>query len=116
MIPGNFLSEIADKIQPVDIQSQAKMVAAATDDNPILIVAHGSVEITLATGEKRVLKKGEVYGDIFSEGPITPVQQTLALERTVIFKLNLSDFYFVMANHYEMVQGFLKNRITTTTA
>ncbi len=115
LIPGNFLSELADKIQPVDIQSGAKMIAANTDDNPILIVAHGSVDVTLASGEKLTLKKGDVYGDIFSDGPITPVDETVARERTVVFKLNLSDFYFVMANHYEMVQGFLKNRIKTTT-
>jgi AAA family ATP:ADP antiporter len=27
----------------------------------------------------------------------------------VIFRINLMDFYFIMANHHELVQGLIKN-------
>jgi hypothetical protein len=27
----------------------------------------------------------------------------------VIFRINLVDFYFVMANHHDLVQGLIKN-------
>jgi hypothetical protein len=113
-IPGNFLTELADKIQPMDVRPNELMPVSATDDNPILIVAHGMVEITLPNGEKQTLQRGDVYGDIFSETTGSPVLQTRALQRSVIFKINLADFYIVMANHYEMVQAFLNNRTPAT--
>jgi hypothetical protein len=33
----------------------------------------------------------------------------VALERSILFKINVLDFYFVMANHHELVQGLIKN-------
>jgi len=32
-----------------------------------------------------------------------------AIERTVILKINLIDFYFVLANHHELAQGLIHN-------
>ena len=32
-----------------------------------------------------------------------------ASERSVVFKINLMDFYFVLANHHELVQGLIRN-------
>lgn len=55
------------------------------------------------------LKTGSVYGDLFKDGLVSPVREIEATERAVVFKINLMDFYFVMANHHELVQGLLKN-------
>lgn len=116
-IPGNFLTELADRVQALDIRPGEPLPAQATEDNPILIVAHGQAELTLANGERRTLHRGDVHGDIFSEVTGSPIQQARASKRCVVFKINMADFYIVMANHYEMVQIFLKNRtpITQTT-
>jgi ATP:ADP antiporter, AAA family len=55
------------------------------------------------------LKRGNVYGELFQDGP-APVANTLeASERSVVFRINLIDFYFVMANHHDLVQGLIKN-------
>jgi hypothetical protein len=37
----------------------------------------------------------------------------MAIERTILFKIDLLDFYFVMANHHELVQGLIKNMTET---
>jgi hypothetical protein len=34
-----------------------------------------------------------------------------AMERSVIFKISLVDFYFVLANHHELAQGLIHNII-----
>jgi len=55
------------------------------------------------------LKRGSVYGDLFQEGPPIKANTMEARERSVVFKINLMDFYFIMANHHELVQGLIKN-------
>jgi AAA family ATP:ADP antiporter len=55
------------------------------------------------------LKKGSVYGELFQNGLILPANYVMAGERTILFKIDLLDFYFVMANHHELVQGLIKN-------
>ena len=56
-----------------------------------------------------MLKKGSLYGDLFQQGPALLANELVATERTVLLKINLLDFYFVMANHHELVQGLIKN-------
>ena len=55
------------------------------------------------------LKKGDVYGELFQDGTVSKITTLTATERSVVFKINLMDFYFVMANHHELVQGLIKN-------
>ncbi len=109
-ILGNSICDLADKIMPIDLKARERIVFGKSDeDGPILIVAIG--EIVLRTGNEEVatLKKGSVYGDLFQEGTPPKVTEAVATERSVVFQINLPDFYFVLANHYDLVQGLIKN-------
>jgi AAA family ATP:ADP antiporter len=106
-IAGNLLSALADKITPLDINVRDRV--NFPDENPILIVAHGQVTMKNDNEEIGTLKKGDVIGDLFQEGPPTKVTGLTAAERSVVFKITLHDFYFVMANHHELAQGLIKN-------
>jgi len=106
-IAGNLLSALADKITPLDINVRDRVTFP--DENPILIVAHGSVILKNENEEIGTLKKGDVIGDLFQEGPPVKVTGLTAAERSVVFKITLHDFYFVMANHHELAQGLIKN-------
>src|SRR5258706_7480308 len=109
-ILGNSICDLADKIMPIDLQPRERMVFGKSDEGgPILIVAIG--EIVLKNGNEVVatLKKGSVYGDLFQEGTPPKVTEAVATERSVVFQINLPDFYFVLANHYDLVQGLIKN-------
>lgn len=109
-IHGSLICDLADKITPVELMRGEKMQLLTPEDNGIiLIVAHG--EVTLMDHERALhhLAKGTVYGELFHHGPALPANNVVATERTVIFKINLLDFYFVMANHHELVQGLIKN-------
>jgi ATP:ADP antiporter, AAA family len=109
-IPGNSISDLADKIIPLDLKAHDRLVFGQGDNNtPILIVAIG--ELTLRNGSALVttLRKGDVFGDIFQEGAVPEVTEAEASERSVIFRINLPDFYFVLANHHELLQGLITN-------
>lgn len=106
-ISGNVLSALVDKIMPLDLNAREK--ATMNDENPILIVAHGSIKLRQNGEEIGTMSKGDVVGDLFQEGPPTHITEIVATERSVVFKISLYDFYFVMANHYELVQGLIKN-------
>ena len=109
-IPGNSICDLADKILPMDLKARERIVFTKSDESgPILIVATG--EIVLKNGNEEVvtLKKGSVYGDLFQEGIPPKVTEAVASERSVVFQINLHDFYFVLANHYDLVQGLIKN-------
>ncbi|HMJ67991.1 MAG TPA: hypothetical protein VK508_03815 [Cyclobacteriaceae bacterium] len=106
-IAGNLLSALADKIAPMDINVRDKVTFP--DENPILIVAHGQVTMKNDNEEIGTLKKGDIVGDLFQEGPPIRITGLSATERSVVFKITLHDFYFVMANHHELAQGLIKN-------
>jgi AAA family ATP:ADP antiporter len=108
-IPGNLLSDLTDKINPIDLHTKDKVMFSPTEDTPILIIAHG--EVVLKNGEEEIarLKKGAVFGDLFQEGPVPNITSAHAIERSIIFKISLHDFYFVLAKHHDLVQGIIRN-------
>ena len=109
-IHGSLLSDLADKISPVDLGARDKLVLnSAQEGSPILIMAQGEVKVTCESGEVITLKKGDVFGDLFQEGATPKVTEMVAVERSIIFKISLVDFYFVLANHHELVQGLINN-------
>jgi hypothetical protein len=109
-INGVLLSDLFDKISPLDMAPHEKIAIDAKDLNsPIFIVAHGSVSLKDEGKTLAQLNKGNVYGDIFQNGPAQLVTMVEAHERSIVFKINLADFYFVMANHHELVEGLIKN-------
>ncbi|HYG17884.1 MAG TPA: hypothetical protein VD816_03105, partial [Ohtaekwangia sp.] len=110
-IHGSLLSDLADKVTPFDLEFGERINLSADDElnTPVFIVAHGEVrfenkDLTIAT-----LGRGKVYGELFQDGAVPKVTRLTATQRAVIFKINLMDFYFVMANHHELVQGLIKN-------
>jgi len=107
-IQGKVLSDLADKILPVTLKPNERL-AITEEEMPILIMAHG--EAVLKNGETEVMemKPGSVFGDLFQEGPTPTITEVLARERTVIFKISLVDFYFVLASHHELAQGLIHN-------
>lgn len=109
-IPGSILSDLADKIIPVDLRAQDKIVFNNPDENrPILICAVGQVRLKEGGNDAGTMKKGDVFGDLFQEGPSKKITEVEATERSVVFRINLADFYFVMAKHHELVQGLVRN-------
>lgn len=109
-IHGSLICDLADKITPVEIRTGEKMKLPVNDENKvILIVAHGEIKLLDGDQTIQVLKKGGVYGELFQEGPPRQATHVMATERTIVFRISQLDFYFVMANHHELVQGFIKN-------
>jgi ATP:ADP antiporter, AAA family len=115
-INGLMVCDLADKIVPLDFHPGERIKLNAEDHNtPVLIVAHGEVKLYGEHGNVvSTLRAGDVYGELFNNGPVSRLSLIEAAERSVVFKINLMDFYFVLANHHELVQGLIKN--TTVSA
>jgi AAA family ATP:ADP antiporter len=109
-IHGSLICDLADKITPVELAAGERIDLPAQEDSRlILIVAHGEVGLMENDHRVSLMKKGSVYGDLFQHGPARSATTMNAIERTILFKIKLLDFYFVMANHHELVQGLIKN-------
>ena len=109
-IHGSLICDLADKITPVELMLGEKIKLPTQEDSRvILIVAHGEVKLMDDDRILTVIKKGAVYGELFQNGPAISANNLIATERTILFKINVLDFYFVMANHHELVQGLIKN-------
>lgn len=109
-IHGTLLSDLGDKIIPYELTIGEKLRFSTDDINsPIFIVAHGEVKLKNDDSILATLRKGQVYGDLFQDGPAPAANTLEASERAVLFRINLVDFYFVMANHHDLVQGLIKN-------
>ncbi len=109
-IGGNLLTDLAEKVSPVTLKPGDKHDFSPEEENsPVFIVAHGSVNLKRDEKVLRTLKKGAVYGDLFLDRGEVKGNQLEAEERAVVFRINLIDFYFVMASHHDMVQDLIKN-------
>lgn len=108
-ISGNLISELADKVIPVEMKPREKVTFDLNENAPILILAHGEVKLKNGDHEVALLKPGDTFGDLFQEGPSQQISEMEATQRSVVFKINLPDFYFAMANHHDLVQGLIKN-------
>jgi hypothetical protein len=109
-INGNFICDLADKIIPLDLSARESIGMNDTIfEKPILIVAHGTVNIQLIDDSFITLNRGGIYGDLFQDDDVQPVKSVEGVERSVVFKINVMDFYFAMANHHELVDGLIKN-------
>ncbi len=109
-INGVLLADLFDKISPIDLNAGQKVTFDAKEQGmPIIIVALGEVKLKDEDTVIRTLKAGSVYGDIFQNGQVTTAKGIEATERSIVFKINLADFYFVMANHHELVEGIIRN-------
>jgi AAA family ATP:ADP antiporter len=109
-IQGSILSDLADKVQPIDLMKGDLLKFKAQEVNaPIFIIAHGKVDLR---NDEQVIDhfdKGDVYGDLFQDGAPVAADNLMATERSVVFKIDIMDFYFVMANHHELVHGLIRN-------
>jgi ATP:ADP antiporter, AAA family len=107
-ISGRILSDLADKITPITLNSRDRLVIQP-GETPILIQAFGSVTLKNQVETVQVLKQGDVFGDLFQQGAVPVITEAESNERAVIFKINLIDFYFVMASHHDLAQGLIEN-------
>lgn len=109
-IPGVLLADLYDKTIAFDLRPQDKISWANDLYTPVIISAHGTVECHNADGESMLLHEGQVYGPIVpASANHKPYTELSALERAVIFKINLPDFYQVIANHHQMVEALIEN-------
>jgi ATP:ADP antiporter, AAA family len=107
-ITGKVLSDLADKIMPITLNPREKLSIPA-GESPILIQAAGDVVLKNSSEIVQPLNQGEVFGDLFHEGPTPLITEVEAVNRAVIFKINIADFYFVMASHHDLAQGLIYN-------
>ena len=109
-VHGSLICDLADKITPAELLAGETLNLSQKEESKvILIVAHGEVKLMDDDRIIKNLKKGSVYGDLFQQGINIPATKVIAAERSILFKINLLDFYFVMANHHELVQQLMKN-------
>ena len=107
-ITGKVLSDLSDKIMPITLNTRDKLMINSAE-TPILIIASGEAKLKKDNEEVAVLKRDDVFGDLFQEGPVPKITEVEATERTVLFKIELVDFYFVLASHHDLAQGLIYN-------
>jgi len=107
-ISGKVLSDLSDKIMPVTLNTRDKLMINSAE-TPILIVASGEVRLKKDQEEVGILKTNDVFGDLFQEGPVPKITEVEATQRAVLFKIELIDFYFVLASHHDLAQGLIYN-------
>jgi HEAT repeat protein len=109
-ISGVLLADLFDKIMPLDLVAGEKVSFTSDLNAPIFIVAHGTVNLKEGDKVRATLKPGNVFGDIFRQNGSNGHPDCLeATERAVVFRINLVDFYFVIANHHELVEQLIIN-------
>lgn len=108
-IAGLQISELTQHIVTLELNAGDNLPMQPEHNGAVFIVAHGSVQFHLESGGKVEMVRGDVYGDIFQERSVVPVQAIQAEERAVVFRINIMDFYFVMVNNHQLIEGMIAN-------
>src|SRR5690606_29867229 len=108
-IDGIQLAELAGHMTTIELKEGLAHDLSPDGDRPVLIVAYGAVRLDLLNNAPAFIKRGDVYGDVFQEEPVHPVLRMEATERAIVFKINSADFYFVMVNNPELMEGMIRN-------
>ena len=108
-VSGAIIADLADKIIPLDLNANDKVMFQPNEELPLLIAAHGRVELRNGSDIVRKMEKGDVYGDLFQEDDAPAITELVAHERSVVFRINAVDFFFVMATHHELAQRLILN-------
>lgn len=112
-IHGYMVSDLAERIQPIDLNVGNTIHFDSTEVNaPIFIVAYGEVAFLRENIAVQQFSAPAVYGDLFQSEKPTHANSIQALKRSVVFKIERMDFFFVMANHHEFVQRLIQNIAT----
>ncbi|MDH5476537.1 MAG: hypothetical protein OEX22_12645, partial [Cyclobacteriaceae bacterium] len=119
---GFLIAELIDKIKTIHLNKGELILFEDIDDEkkPIFIIANGTC--TVENNDKVIheLKEKDVWGEIFILGHINDSDAIKASEDSILFEINLNDFYSVLSNQHELAQEFidkvsekLKKELTT---
>jgi ATP:ADP antiporter, AAA family len=113
-VSGVILSDLSNKISPLELKAgETYSFVNSHLDPPLFFVAHGTIRLQKEGRALKDIKKWEVYGDIFDNAFVSDATELVAIEKSVVFKISLTDFYFIMATHHELVDKLVQN-ITQT--
>ena len=108
-IAGAQISQLTEHVITLELRKDSTMPIRPEHDGPVFIVAHGSVRFHFENNTSAEMTRGNVYGDIFQERTVVPVRAIEAIERAIVFRINIMDFYFVMVNNHELIEGMIAN-------
>ena len=108
-IKGTLLAELIDKIKTIHLEEGQEIIFEDIDDErkPIFIVADG--ECAIESGQEILLNIGQkdLWGEIFTLGTEEEADALKALSKSILFEINLNDFYSVLSNQHELAQEFI---------
>lgn len=110
-IAGVQITELIEHIVTLDLGKDNVIPLRPEHGGSVFIIAHGTVRLHFENDRTAEMTRGRVYGDIFQEGTVAPVRALEALEHAVVFRINIMDFYFVMVNNHELIEGMIANII-----
>lgn len=109
-IKGLLLCDVVDKMTNSALKRGEKLsIPLIEEEERIYVIADGEVFIRRNGKEIKRLKRGEVFGNLFSHDDTMEADEIEAFGDAVVFHVSVYDFYNVMANHHELAQGFIKN-------
>ena len=109
-IKGLILANMVDKMQNLNLaEGRQVKVNRSEEEEEIFIIADGAVMVENEGTEVVLVKKGEVFGNVFRTGERINATGITAHNTAVLFVLPVFDFFNIMAHHHELAQVFLKN-------
>jgi len=106
---GYLLTELIDKIKTIHLNKDERILFENIDDEkkPIFIIASGECSVENDNKTIHELKEKDVWGEIFILGHLDNGDAIKANVDSILFEINLNDFYSVLSNQHELAQEFI---------
>ncbi len=110
-LSGLLLCDIADRLQVFHLDAGEDLSIMEDEDGqqPMVILAEGQAEIISKDQKNIEIKNFEVFSDFFLQDEVFKSETLKAKTRTVVFQLNMIDFYNILADHHDLAQEFINN-------
>ncbi len=112
--PPEYLADIATVIEEIEVNAGEKIMNKGDIGTSMYIIAEGKLKVFDGSKEIAILKEKNVVGELSALDPEPRSASVVAIEDSVLFKIDRDSLYQIISENVEITKGIIKvlcNRI-----
>ena len=107
-MPDEHLADVVGILREREVHTGEEIIREGDVGTSMFIIVDGSVRVHRKEKEIAVLRSREVFGELAALDPEPRSASVTALEETLLFELEGTDLYEIMADHTDVVRGVVR--------
>jgi CRP-like cAMP-binding protein len=106
--PEEDLVEVASVVEEIEVKADEQVIKKGDIGTSMFIIVHGKMRVHDGKKELAILGDRTVFGELAALDPEPRSASITAIEDTMLFRLDESSLYELMAEHVEVARGIIR--------